>query len=233
MALEIAGVALGQYQTNCYVVRASADASEAVVIDPGAQAQALIGALDERGIVPVAILVTHYHFDHLGAVADLAERYGCPVWMCADEAHGLSDPDSVFPGQGVRSWHPDVLLKGDERFELAGIAFETYRAPGHSPAHLAFRSGEDLFSGDVLFHGSVGRTDLPGGDWAVLERSIESLMRALPPGTRVHPGHGPSTTLGQEFQANPFLDGIRQRLTALAQGAAAGSGSGAAGQGAA
>ena len=230
MALDIAGVSLGQYQTNCYIVRADAEATEAVVVDPGAQGQALIGALDERGIVPVAILVTHYHFDHLGAVADLAERYGCPVWMCADEAHGLSDPESVFPGQGVRAWHPDVLLQGDERFELAGIAFETYRAPGHSPAHIAFRAGDDLFSGDVLFQGSVGRTDLPGGDWPLLERSIEALMRALPPGTRVHPGHGPSTTLGDEFATNPFLDGIRARRAAHAA-ASSGAGGGAASPG--
>lgn len=209
MALEIAGVPLGQYQTNCYIVRRDADTPDAVVIDPGAQGAALIEALDSRGIVPVAILVTHFHFDHLGAVADLAERYGCPVWMCEDEAHGLSDPDSVFPGAGVRPWEADVLLQGDERFELAGIAFETVRVPGHSPAHIAFRTGGDLFSGDVLFAGSVGRTDLPGASWEVLEESISLLMRTFPADTAVHPGHGPSTTLGQELATNPFLGDLR------------------------
>jgi hydroxyacylglutathione hydrolase len=221
VALEIASAALGQYQTNCYVLRASADVADAVVIDPGAQGADLIAGLERSGIVPVAILITHFHFDHLGAVADLAERYGCPVSICADEAHGLSDPDSVFPGAPVRPWQPDVLLAGDERFEIAGIPFETLRVPGHSPAHIAFRTGSDLFSGDVLFQGSVGRTDLPGASWEVLEQSIELLMAALPPATAVHPGHGPSTTLERELHANPFLDGVRARRAAAQEGGSA------------
>lgn len=216
MALEIASAPLGQYQTNCYIVRTAADATEAVVVDPGSQGADLIAWLERKGVTPVAILVTHFHFDHIGAVADLAERYGCPVWMCADEAHGLADPDSVFPGQGVRPWTADVLLAGDEAFELAGIAFETVRVPGHSPAHLAFRAGSDLFSGDVLFAGSVGRTDLPGASWETLERSIALLVDSFPGGTAVHPGHGPSTTLGDELARNPFLAELRAARTGAA-----------------
>ena len=209
MALAIAGIPLGPFQTNCYIVRVSADASDAVVIDPGSQGPELIESLDEQGINPVAILVTHLHFDHTGAVADLAERYFCPVSMCADEAHGLIDPEQAFPGRGVRPWVPEVMLHGDERFELAGIAFETVRVPGHSPAHIAFRTGNHLFSGDVLFQGSVGRTDLPGGSIDVLEQSIALLMDRFPAETIVYPGHGGKTSLGEELKTNPYLQGVR------------------------
>lgn len=221
MALEIAGTPLGPYQTNCYILRASADTPEAVVVDPGSQGPELIAGLDRAGIVPAAILVTHFHFDHIGAVADLAERYGCPVWMCADEAHGLSDPDSVFPGQGVRPWQADRPLAGDETFALAGIDFETVRVPGHSPAHIAFHADGHLFSGDVLFAGSVGRTDLPGASWETLEQSIALLVDRFPGATAVHPGHGPSTTLAQELASNPFLGEIRALRAAQATGGGA------------
>lgn len=217
MALDVAGYALGQYQTNCYVVRAAPDAVEAVVIDPGSQGPALCAELDRLGIRPVAILITHFHFDHIGAVADLAEAYGCPVSMCADEAHGLEDPDAVFPGSGARAWSPEVRLAGDESFTVAGIPFETVRVPGHSPAHIAFHADGCLFSGDVLFAGSVGRTDLPGASWDVLEASIRRLVDRYPPDTAVFPGHGPATTLGEELATNPFLGELRAERQARAE----------------
>lgn len=217
MALEVASYALGPYQTNCYVVRAATGAVEAAVIDPGSQGPALCAELDRLGIRPVAILITHFHFDHLGAVADLAEAYGCPVSMCADEAHGLEDPDAVFPGSGARPWSPEVRLTGDESFTVAGIRFDTVRVPGHSPAHVAYHADGCLFSGDVLFAGSVGRTDLPGGSWEVLEVSIGHLLDRYSPETTVYSGHGPATTLGEELTTSPFLAELRAARQARGQ----------------
>jgi glyoxylase-like metal-dependent hydrolase (beta-lactamase superfamily II) len=112
-------------------------------------------------------------------------------------------------GIEIRPYTPDRLLTGDERFELAGIEFETLTVPGHSPAHLAYLAEGCLFSGDVLFQGGVGRVDLPGGDWATLVESIRRLMDTLPPDTVVYPGHGPRTTLGVELARNPFLAELR------------------------
>lgn len=209
MALSVQGYPLGPYQTNCYVVRATPDATDAVVVDPGSQGSLLIAELERLGIRPVAILVTHFHFDHLGAVADVAEAYGCPVSMCAAEAYGLEDPDAVFPSSGVRPWVPELRLAGDETFTAAGITFETVRVPGHSPAHIAFHADGCLFSGDVLFAGSVGRTDLPGASWDVLQESIRLLVDRFPAATAVYSGHGPATSLGQELQTNPFLAELR------------------------
>ena len=209
MALSVQGYPLGPYQTNCYVVRATPDATDAVVVDPGSQGSLLIAELERLGIRPVAILVTHFHFDHLGAVADVAEAYGCPVSMCTDEAYGLENPDAVFANSGVRPWVPELRLAGDETFTVAGITFETVCVPGHSPAHIAFHADGCLFSGDVLFAGSVGRTDLPGASWDVLQESIRLLVDRFPAATTVYSGHGPATSLGQELQTNPFLAELR------------------------
>jgi glyoxylase-like metal-dependent hydrolase (beta-lactamase superfamily II) len=117
--------------------------------------------------------------------------------------------DFTPPGMTLRAYTPDVLLEGHERFELAGIGFETLLIPGHSPAHLAFHADGCLFSGDLLFAGSVGRTDLPFGDWDALVRSITMLAERFPRETVVYPGHGPETTLGHELARNPFLTELR------------------------
>jgi glyoxylase-like metal-dependent hydrolase (beta-lactamase superfamily II) len=157
-------------------------------------------------------LITHGDWDHLGAVADLAEGTGAPVHMAEEERERLERiEDYVQPGLGLgaRAYTPDVLLAGDETLELASITFETVRVPGHTPAHLAFAAGGYLFSGDVLFAGSVGRTDRPDGDWEALLASIRTLVERFPPETVVCPGHGPQTTLGRELQTNPFLAELR------------------------
>jgi hydroxyacylglutathione hydrolase len=203
---------LGPIGTNCYVVRSGATAPEAVVVDPGGDVSDLRLALERAGARCVAILITHCHFDHLGGIADLAEASGAPVHMAAAEAHVLERPEEFYPGMGVRPYSPEVRLAGDESLELAGIAFETLMAPGHSPAHLAFATDGALFSGDVLFAGSVGRTDLPGSSWDALEASIGAMLRRFPPETVVYPGHGPPTTLGAELASNPFLDDLRAQL---------------------
>jgi glyoxylase-like metal-dependent hydrolase (beta-lactamase superfamily II) len=201
---------LGPIGTNCYVVRASPDAPEAVVIDPGGDAAELMLKLAELETSVAAILITHGHWDHLGGVADLAESTGAPVYMAEDERALLENLPVLVPeGVSARSYTADVLLQGDETLELAGIEFETLRVPGHSPAHLAYHADGCLFSGDVLFAGSVGRTDLPGADWETLVDSIRMLSERFSPETTVYSGHGPPTTLGAELERNPFLTQLR------------------------
>jgi hydroxyacylglutathione hydrolase len=201
---------LGPIGTNCYVVRASRSAEDAVVIDPSGDAAQLRLELARLGARAAAILITHGHWDHLLGVADLAEGTEARVYMAEDEQALLENlPDLVPAGVPARPHKVDVLLKGDERLELAGITFETLRVPGHSPGHLAYYADGCLFSGDVLFSGSVGRTDLPGADWDTLMETLRALTERFPADTVVYSGHGPPTTLGNELARNPFLAPLR------------------------
>ena len=211
MGVVVDRYVLGAAQENCYVVRAERGAAEAVVVDPGDGASELRLELARAGTACAAILVTHCHYDHIGAVADLAEGTGAPVYMAREEAPVLAAPDDYYAALGVhvRPYEPDVLLDGDETFELAGLELQTLLVPGHSPAHLAFSTDGCLFSGDVLFQGGVGRVDLPGGDWDTLVESIRMLVDRFPPETVVYPGHGSATTLGAELLHNPFLVELR------------------------
>ena len=215
MALRVDQLPLGPMGTNCYVVRAAVGADEAVVVDPSGGATELRVALARLGARCVGILVTHGHFDHLLGVADLADGTGAPVYMPAGERTLLESPEGRYtpPGISVRAYAPDVLLEGGETVELAGIAFAVLAVPGHSPAHLAYHADGCLFSGDVLFAGSVGRTDLPGANWETLLASIRTLLDTLAADTIVYPGHGPITTLGDELTRNPFLADLRAERT--------------------
>jgi len=208
--LAVEQLELGPLGTNCYLVRSGPGAAEAVVIDPSGDAAAIRLRLAALGARCAAILVTHGHFDHILGVAELAEGTGAPVTMPEGERVLMEQPGSfVPPGLTVRAHVPDVTLAGGETVEAAGIAFEVTAVPGHSPAHLAYYADGCLFSGDVLFAGSVGRSDLPGGDWDTLLASIRRLVDAYPAETVVYPGHGPATTLGSELARNPFLDDLR------------------------
>jgi hydroxyacylglutathione hydrolase len=214
MALRVDKLSLGPMGTNCYVVRADSSAKDAVVVDPSGEATELRLTLAGLGATCTAILVTHGHWDHLLGVADLAEGTGAPVHMPAGERMLLESPERFTPsGVVLRPYTPDVLLEGGESLELAGVSFDVVAVPGHSPAHVAYYSEGHLFSGDVLFQGSVGRTDLPGADWETLLASIRVLVDTFPSDTVVYPGHGPVTTLGDELARNPFLAELRAERT--------------------
>lgn len=209
MALAVDRYELGPLGTNCYVVRRGSTAPEAVVIDPSGDVPSLRLELARLGTRGAAILVTHAHWDHLLGVAELAEGTGAPVYMAEAERAALERPDELSQGVRLRAHTVDHSLVGDEPIEVAGISFEVLRVPGHSPGHLAYHADGCLFSGDVLFAGSVGRTDLPFADWDTLLDSIRLLLERFPPETAVYSGHGPPTTLGDELAGNPFLGELR------------------------
>lgn len=223
MTADVRMFTVGPVQENAYIVRASGESERAVMVDPGDEAQRLLGAARELGVKIEAILVTHCHFDHIGAVAPVAAATGAPVWCPEFERPLLTDIMRwVPPGFGpFENYEPEHTVKGGERLDLAGMEFEVIFTPGHSPGHVTYAlagagaqadSGVQtplLLSGDVLFQGSVGRVDLPGGDWGTLERSIAGLLERFPDETVVYPGHMGVTTLGRERATNPFLQELR------------------------
>ncbi|HEX5223601.1 MAG TPA: MBL fold metallo-hydrolase [Solirubrobacteraceae bacterium] len=212
-ALDVRSFTVGPVQENCYIVRAHPQASAAVIVDPGDEAERLLDAVDSLGVTLQAILLTHTHFDHIGAVAPVARATGAPVYCPRIEQPVLADVMRwVPPGFGpFESYDAEHLVAGGERLTLAGIDLDVIFTPGHSPGHVTYAAPGALLSGDVLFQGSVGRVDLPGGDWATLERSIEGLVTDHPADTVVYPGHMGVTTLGRELATNPFLSEIRAR----------------------
>jgi hydroxyacylglutathione hydrolase len=214
VALAVDRYELGPIGTNGYVVRVDRSATEAVVVDPGGDAAELRLELARMGTKCVAIFVTHTHWDHLGAVADLAEGTGAPVYAPEREREVLERPNDFYSqlGVAIRGWSPEHTLAGGETVEAAAISFEVSHVPGHSPGHLAYYADGALFSGDVLFAGSVGRVDLPFGDWDTLLESIRALTERYPPETAVYSGHGPPTTLGDELARNPFLAELRNSV---------------------
>jgi glyoxylase-like metal-dependent hydrolase (beta-lactamase superfamily II) len=212
--LDVRGLTVGPVQENTYIVRAAADATSAVLFDPGDEPERIKAALAELGVTEVeAILLTHCHFDHIGAVAEMARATGAPVYCPAIERPLLSQVERFTPpGFGpFEAYEPEHTLAGGEHLSLAGIEFDVLFTPGHSPGHLTYAADAALFSGDVLFQGSVGRVDLPGGDWATLRDSIATLIDRYPGETAVFPGHMGVTTLGRELATNPFLEEVRER----------------------
>ena len=208
--MDIRMFTVGPVQENAYLLRRDKDATHAVMIDPGDEAQKLLGAIDELGATLDAILLTHTHFDHVGAVAPVARATGAEVWVPEIEKMVLADINSFVPWPGFgpfEDWDAEHTLSGGEKLELAGMDIDVIFTPGHSPGHVTFSipAEQVVFSGDVLFQQSVGRTDLPGGDWPTLLESIRTLVETLPAETTVYPGHMGITTLGRERATNPFL----------------------------
>jgi glyoxylase-like metal-dependent hydrolase (beta-lactamase superfamily II) len=208
--IDVRMFTVGPVQENCYIVRRPGSAN-AVVVDPGDEADRILGALQALEVDAVeAILLTHTHFDHIGAVAPVARATGAPVYCPELETQVLANIMDYVPWPEFgpfESYQADHPIKGGETLDLADLKFEVAFTPGHSPGHVSFydREHDALFSGDVLFQGSVGRVDLPGGDWPTLLASIESLVNAYPGETTVYPGHMGLTTLGTERETNPFL----------------------------
>ena len=208
MSLVVDTFVMGPFRSNCYVVRSERGAAEAVVIDPGDDPTPLRLELAGMGARTAGILVTHTDVDHIGGVADLADGTGSEVWAPAVEAEALRAGETRG-GMRVAPHDPAHTVSGGDEITVAGIRFEVLDVPGHSSGHVAFLAGDELFSGDLLFAGSVGRVDLEGGDWDTLLESVRGLVDRLPADTVVHPGHGPATTLGRELQTNPFLRELR------------------------
>jgi len=215
MALDVHSVTVGPFRENTYVL-GEPGAARALLIDPGDEADRLIAAVDELGVAVEAILLTHTHIDHVGAVAPLARHTGAPVYCPELERAVLADIDGTYGWMELgtfESYEADHLLSGGERLELAGLEIDVLFTPGHSPGHLTYSipAHETLVVGDVLFAGSVGRTDLPGGDSVTLLGSIARLIQRMPPQSIVLPGHGPHTTLAVERDTNPFLTELTVR----------------------
>jgi hydroxyacylglutathione hydrolase len=208
MPLVVDRFVLGSFQSNCYVIRSERGATEAVVVDPGDDPTPLRLELARMGARATGILVTHTDVDHIGGVGDLADGTGSDVWAPAGEVEALRTGETRGTFR-VPPHDPAHVVSGGDAIEVAGIAFDVVDVPGHSPGHIAFHSQGALFSGDVLFAGSVGRADLPGGDWDTLLDSIRALLDRFAPDTVVYPGHGDATTLGGELETNPFLRDLR------------------------
>jgi hydroxyacylglutathione hydrolase len=206
--MDVRTFTVGPVAENCFVLRRDG-ADRGLIVDPGDEAERLLDAIGQLGVGIDAILLTHTHFDHIGAVAPVARATGAPVYCPEIEALVLRDVMRwVPPGFGpFESYEPDELLAGGEKLELAGFEIDVLHTPGHSPGHLTYSiPGESaLFSGDVLFQGSVGRVDLPGGDGPTLMRTLRELAEAFDDETVVHPGHMGVTTIGAERATNPFL----------------------------
>jgi glyoxylase-like metal-dependent hydrolase (beta-lactamase superfamily II) len=208
MSLEVRQLTVGPIAENCFIVRKEGG-DKALVVDPGEEPERILAEIEQTGAAVEAILITHCHFDHVGAVAPLARATGAPVYVPEIEVPVLADIMSfTMPGFGpYEGYQADEVVKGGEALELAGLTLDVLFTPGHSPGHVTYavRDEAALFSGDVLFQGSVGRVDLPGGDGPTLLRSIQALLDAHPAETAVYPGHMGTTTLGAERATNPFL----------------------------
>ena len=207
--MDVRVFTVGPVAENTYILRRDGS-DRALIVDPGEEADRLLAAIDGLGVTLDGILLTHTHFDHVGAVAPVAKATGAEVWVPEIEKGVLADIMAFVPWPGFgpfESWDAEHTLTGGERLELAGFEIDVLFTPGHSPGHMTFSIPDEtaIFSGDVLFEGSVGRTDLPGGDWAMLLESIRALVDGLPEDTTVYPGHMGITSLGAERASNPFL----------------------------
>jgi hydroxyacylglutathione hydrolase len=207
--MDVRMFTVGPVQENTFLFRREGS-DKALIVDPGDEPDKLLRAIEALGVTLDGILITHTHFDHVGAVAPVAKATGAEVWVPAIEKPVLGDIMRYVPWPGIgpfESWEAEHTVAGGERLELGGFEIDVIFTPGHSPGHVTYSIADEraIFSGDVLFQGSVGRTDLPGGDWPTLFESIRTLVDSLPEETTVYPGHMSITTLGAERAHNQFL----------------------------
>jgi hydroxyacylglutathione hydrolase len=212
MPLDVEMLTVGPIAENCFLLRREGS-DRVLIVDPGEEAERILATLERMGGTVEAILLTHCHFDHIGAVAPAAAATGAPVYCPEIEVPILANIMAFVPWEGFgpfESYEADETVKGGETLELAGLELDVIFTPGHSPGHVTYSvRGEDaIFSGDVLFQGSVGRVDLPGGDGPTLLESIRTLLDAHPDETMVYPGHMGTTTIGAERATNPFLTAL-------------------------
>jgi hydroxyacylglutathione hydrolase len=212
VALDVQMLTVGPLAENCFLLRRQGS-DRALVVDPGEEPERILATVSEWGAEVEAILLTHCHFDHIGAVAPVAAASGAPVYCPEIEVPVLADIMSFVPWEGFgpyEGYQADETVRGGETLELAGLELDVIFTPGHSPGHVTYsvRDEQAIFSGDVLFQGSVGRVDLPGGDGPTLMASIAALLESHSDETAVHPGHMGMTTLGAERATNPFLGSL-------------------------
>jgi len=202
---------LGAYQTNCYILRAGADAADCIIIDTGLDAGRLERFLEDNRLNPVAVVLTHGHIDHIAAVKDLREKYsGVKVYIHELDAEMLTGSEAnlwIPATKPFRTAPADFLVRDGDQVEAADIKLEVLHTPGHTPGGIClYAKDQDIvFTGDTLFAESVGRTDMPGGNMSQLVTSIKQKLFTLPENTIAYPGHGPSTKIANEKENNPFL----------------------------
>lgn len=203
---------LGPLQTNCYILWN--DQKNCLIVDPGAEGEKLVSWLNEHNLKPLAILLTHAHFDHIGAVDTVRHTYNIPVYIDEKESEWLTDPglngSGIFGMGKIQAAPADRIITSEHTLTIDDFTLQVFKTPGHSPGSLSYyvQSEGIVFAGDTLFMGSIGRSDLPGGDHQELLSSIHDHLLTLPEETEVLPGHGPATSVGNEMDGNPFLNGF-------------------------
>lgn len=205
---ELQTLVLGSVSTNCYLLK-NKETAELLIVDPADHPEVISSKIKELQAKPVAILLTHGHYDHILAAEEIRKAYGIPVYACEKEAETLLDSSANLSGYGNRpcSLRADILLADLQVFEVAGFSVQMLHTPGHTEGSCCYYLKDEgiLFSGDTLFYGSVGRTDFPGGSTAKIVQSLHKLVDNLPEETEVYPGHDMSTTIGYEKRYNPFV----------------------------
>lgn len=212
MELKWRQFALGPLQTNAYIIENGN--KECIIIDPGSEGKRLVKNLEKNGLKPLAVLLTHAHFDHIGAVDSITEKWNCSVYIHEKEQDWLQDPSlngsKYFISEEITAKDADQLITEEGSLDIGTFHFKVIETPGHSPGSVSYYLQEKqvVFSGDALFARSIGRTDLPGGSHRQLIQSIHEKLLVLPEATVVASGHGPLTSIGDEMNGNPFLNGF-------------------------
>lgn len=205
--MQVYRMTVGLMETNCYII-ADEKTNEGAVIDPGADGSLILDKIETLGLKLQYILLTHTHYDHIGAVAELKRATGAKLAVSVEDAAGLTDGHwnlSAYGGSPVEAAEADILLKDGDKLLLGGQTIQVLSTPGHTKGGVCFLCGDELFSGDTLFALSVGRSDFPGGSMDALVRSIQTKLMPLCDSVRVYPGHGPATTIGREREGNPYI----------------------------